>query len=105
MKKVQHLSCQLVRPRIQLVFRQIGDGVASHQEPVIFDSPAGCHGAAGCNKGCGHDGRGRDTGALQFQSVEHTARTARPSVAHAGQRKIDLLLKQCNRFLADGMAG
>ena len=105
MKKVQHLSGQLVRPSVQLVFCQIGDGVASHQEPVVLDSPTGCHGAAGCNKGRGHDGRGRDTGALQFQSVEHTARTARPSVTHAGQRNIDLLLEQCNRFLADGMAG
>ena len=105
MKKVQHLACQLVRPRVQLVFRQIGDGMASHQKPVVFDSPTGCHGAAGCNKGRGHDRRGRDTRSLQFQAVEHTARTARPSITHAGQRNIDLLLKQRNRFLADGVAG
>ena len=104
MKKVQYLCCQFVRPSVQLVFRQIGYGVGSHQKSIVLDSPTGGHGAAGGNKGRGHDGCGGDTGSLQFQSVEHTARTARPSITYAGQHNIGLLLKQRNRFLADGMA-
>jgi hypothetical protein len=75
-----------------------------HNKFVCRRSPVFGHCLRRGDKRGGDDRHRRDAGAFQFDAVEHTARTTRPSIAYPGKGEIRLLLEQRDCFRGDTMA-
>src|SRR6185503_228178 len=83
-QQLHHLRRDFRGALIELRIGQVGDRVRHLQELEVRQPPRAGHGLAGCPEDVRDEGRRRNAVLFENDTVEHTARRARPSVAHAG---------------------
>ena len=72
---------------------------------IVRHAPYGRSGLASGHKVVGANGGSRDTSTVQMDTVVHTARAARASIAHADNSQITELLPLLDHFRGDGLRG
>jgi hypothetical protein len=100
-EELDHLRGDLLRALIQLRIREIGNGMGHGQELIIRMSPCLGHRSACLGEDIRDNGGSRHAILFKKNPVEHTARTARPSISHSGNGDIALGGKFSDHLLRD----